>query len=156
MNAMTRVGAAARPVAVALLLSFALGGCFAYAPVRGDMPRPGARVKVDLATPQEFRTGDITANEVVQITGEVVSADTAALVLSAFSFTSRTRFEQIAAGESARVPRLNIASVQENRLSTLRTAALAGMAFLAGALFVSEVANPRGRGGSGPGGGNPQ
>lgn len=150
MNVLTRPRRAARPVAALLLASF-LGGCFSYAPVSGTLPRPGARVKVELQTPQEFRAGDLTANDVVEVTGEVISADSSALVLSAFTLTSRSRAEHVTTGETTRVPRLNVASVRENRISPLRTAALTGLVVLGGAIFVSKVANPRGGGNTGGG-----
>lgn len=156
MNSLTRARLPLRGAAAGLLLALSLNGCFAYAPVNGAMPSPGSRVKVALDSPQEVRTGDITANDVVEVTGELVSADTAALVVSAFQLTSRSGYEHLASGETTRVPRLNISTVRVNRISPLRTAAMTGLALLGGALFISQVSPPRGGGGPGNGGGGPQ
>ena len=156
MISLTRPSAPLRGVSAGLLLAAGLNGCFAYAPVNGAMPSPGARVKVALETPQEVRTGDLTANDVVEVTGELVSADSAALTLSAFQLISRSGYEHLASGETTRVPRLNVSAVQVNRINPLRTAAMAGLALLGGALFVSQIAPPRGGGGPGDGGGGKQ
>lgn len=139
----------------AVLSLFLLNGCFAYVPVRGESPAPGARVQVQLNSPQEVRAGEVTANDVVEIRGEVVAADSVQLLLSAFGLTSRSGIEHLATGQTTPVPRLNIARIRESRISTLRTAALAGMALLGGTIFVATVANPRGGlGREGPGGTN--
>lgn len=151
MNVFVRRGAAVRSAGALLSLAL-LAGCFQYVPVRNASPRPGTRVQVFLNDPQEVRTGEVTANDVVEIRGEVVSADSARLLLSAFGLTSRSGYEHVATGQTTMVPRLNIAGIRENRVSPLRTGFLAGAVVLAGAIFVSEVANPRG---SGPGGGGP-
>lgn len=135
-----------------LLSLWLLGGCFAYVPARTE-PAPGSRVRLLLNQPQEIRAGDLTANDVVEVTGEVISADSAAVLLSAFGMRARSGYEFVGTGETARVPRLNIAGVQQNRISPLRTAAIAALAVAAGAVFVSQVQSSRGGGTPGGGGG---
>ncbi|MBW3656803.1 MAG: hypothetical protein KY444_11940 [Gemmatimonadetes bacterium] len=149
MNSITGARSPLRGAAAGLLLALGLNGCFTYAPVNGAMPGPGARVKVALENPQEVRTGDLTANDVVEVTGELISADTTALVVSAFQLTSRSGYEHLALGETTHVPRLNVSAVRVNRINPLRTAAMTGLALLGGALFVSQISPPRGGGGPG-------
>ncbi|HEX8451122.1 MAG TPA: hypothetical protein VF647_03440 [Longimicrobium sp.] len=146
-----------RPVAALLLSLSFLNGCFAYAPANGVAPRPGARVRVQLREPQVVKLGELTANDVVSLIGEVVTEDSSQIVLSALSATTRSGFEHAANGETVRVPRSNAAAVSVNRVSLVRTAGLAGLVALGGAAFVSGVrAGRASNGGGGSGGGNQQ
>ncbi|HEY0150609.1 MAG TPA: hypothetical protein VGB92_01350 [Longimicrobium sp.] len=145
-----------RPVAALLLSLSFLNGCFAYAPMNGVSPQPGARVRVQLREPQQVRLGELTANDVMSLIGEVVTEDSSQLVLSALSATTRSGFEHAANGETVRVVRGNVVAVARNRVSVLRTAALAGMVAVGGAAFVSGVRAGRASGGGGGGGGSQQ
>lgn len=145
-----------RPVAALLLSTSFLNGCFAYAPTNGVAPQPGARVRVELREPQQVRLGELTANDVVSLIGEVVADDSTQLVLSALSATTRSGFEHAANGETVRVARGNVVAVARNRVSVLRTAALAGMVAVGGAAFVSGVRAGRASNGGGGGGGGKQ
>ena len=144
-----RRSAAPRPVAAVALLVFALNGCFSYVPLNGAAPAPGTRVRVDLQTPQPVVSGDVTANDVVSLIGEVVSADSVTLVLSATQLTTRTGYEHVGRGETARLPRANVARISQNRLSPVRTALVAGVVLVLGGSFASHVRPPRGNGGGG-------
>jgi hypothetical protein len=147
----------ARPVAAVLLSLSFLNGCFAYQTMNGASPRPGARVRVELREPQQVRLGELTANDVMAVIGEVVTEDSSQIVLSALSATTRSGFEHAANGETVRVARANVVAVGLNRVSVLRTAGLAGLVALGGAAFVSGVrAGRASNGGGGAGGGNQQ
>ncbi|HYW06276.1 MAG TPA: hypothetical protein VE913_04930 [Longimicrobium sp.] len=141
-----------RPTAAACLALFALNGCFSYVPMNGPDPLPGARVRVELRSPQQIRAGEVTANDVVSVIGEVISADTSLLVLSASQLTARSGYELSGGGETARLPRGNIVVVSQNRLSVLRTALVAGAIAVLGGTFASQVRASRGGGGGGGGG----
>jgi hypothetical protein len=145
-----------RPAAALLLSMSFLNGCFAYAPMNGVSPRPGARVRVELREPQVVRLGELTANDVVTLIGEVVTEDSSQIVLSALSATTRSGFEHAANGETVRVARGNAVAVSANRVSVLRTAGLAGLVALGGAAFVSGVRAGRASNGGGGGGGGSQ
>jgi len=145
-----------RPVAALLLSLSFLNGCFAYAPMNGVSPRPGARVRVELREPQMVRLGELTANDVMSLIGEVVTEDSSQIVLSALSATTRSGFEHAANGETVRVPRSNAAAVSLNRVSVVRTAGLAGLMAIGGAAFVSGVRAGRASNGGGGGGGSQQ
>lgn len=138
-----RAVAGAAGAAVAMTL---LSGCFAYVPVEPATLQPGDRVQVQLNETQPVRAGSVTANDVIEVTGELIALDSAALSLSAYYLRSPSGFEQAAVGETARIPALNIAAVRENRISPLRTAVVAALATAAGALFVTQVVDsPGGR-----------
>lgn len=145
---------AVRNVAGAAVAASLLSGCFAYVPVQRDTLQMGDRVQVQLNETQAVRAGSVTANDVIEVTGELISSDTAALTLSAYYLRSPSGYEQAAVGETARIPALNIAAVRENRLSPLRTAVVSALALAAGAVFVTQVADLRGGGNPGnPNGG---
>lgn len=141
-----------RPMAALLLSLSFLNGCFAYAPTNGVSPRPGTRVRVELREPQQVRLGELTANDVMVVIGEVVTEDSSQIVLSALSATTRSGFEHAANGETVRVARSNALAVSRNRISVLRTAGLAGLVALGGAAFVSGVRAGRASGSGGNGG----
>lgn len=145
-----------RPVAALLLSVSFLNGCFAYAPTNGVSPQPGARVRVELREPQMVRLGELTANDVMSLIGEVVTEDSSQIVLSALSATTRSGFEHAANGETVRVPRSNVVALARNRVSVLRTAGLAGLVAIGGAAFVSGVRAGRASNGGGGGGGSQQ
>lgn len=138
------IGVTGAAVAAALL-----SGCFAYVPVQREALQPGDRVQVQLNETQPVRAGSVTANDVIEVTGELISSDSAALSLSAYYLRSPSGYEHSGVGETARIPALNIAVVRENRLSPLRTAVVTALALTAGAVFVTQVADLRGGGNPG-------
>ena len=145
-----------RPAAALLLSLSFLNGCFAYAPMNGVSPQPGTRVRVELREPQLVRLGELTANDVVSVIGEVVTEDSSQIVISALSATTRSGFEHAANGETVRVARGNVVALSQNRVSVLRSAGLAGLVALGGAAFVSGVRSGRASNNGGGGGGNQQ
>lgn len=156
MSMLLRTKRGVRPVAALLLSLSFLNGCFAYAPMNGVSPQPGTRVRVDLREPQQVRLGELTANDVVSVIGEVVSEDSSQIVLSVLSASTRSGFEHAANGETVRVARGNVQALARNRVSVLRTAALAGMVAVGGAAFVSGVRAGRASNGGSNGGGSKQ
>lgn len=136
--------AARRPLSMFLATTLLLQGCYSYAPVRGEFPAQGSRVRVQLSEPQDVRLAQITANDVVRINGEVVRADTGSLLLSTWFVQSRSGYENIGQGETAVIPRRNIVSVEKNQLSLVRTAGLLGVAMLLGVLIRGAVDDPSG------------
>lgn len=145
-----------RPVATVLLLASALNGCYSYVPSRTGIGGPGSRVRVYLTEPQSVRLTEISANDVVRITGEVVRADSSDLVLSAWLLNSRSGYEHVGRGETVAVPRRNVQAVDRNTLSAVRTAGLVGIVAMLGVLTGVALANGASRGEGPPGGGNPQ
>ncbi|MBW3631263.1 MAG: hypothetical protein KY464_18520, partial [Gemmatimonadetes bacterium] len=124
-----------RRAAWAVLSLLTLNACFSYVPVGGDLPGPGARVSVQLHAPQQLRAQDFTADDVVEVRGNLVGADTAQVLLVAVALTSSSGHQRLGVRPTMQVPRLNIAHVRENRISPLRTAALAGVAVAGTVIF---------------------
>jgi hypothetical protein len=114
-----------RPVAIALLLCSLLNGCFSYAAVQST-PGRAARVRVQLASPADFRLAEFTANEVVVADGEMVRADEQELVMSVLRLQARSGYEFVGRGETITIPRSNIVSLQRKRIAPLQSALLAG------------------------------
>ncbi|HEX7118158.1 MAG TPA: hypothetical protein VF212_05185 [Longimicrobiales bacterium] len=139
-----------------LLAAALLNACYAYAPVTGEAaPHRGARVRVTLDRPRPVVLTDFAVHDAVVLTGEVIRADERSLLLSASAVASRSGFESRGRGETVAVPRDQIRSVERHRFSTLRSAALAGIVVLLGAV-VGAVAGGVGGGGAGrPVGGQP-
>lgn len=143
-----------RIISSVLLLCLGLNGCFAYMPSRGGALRQGQGVRAWLNAPMDVRLAEVTANNVSEIEGEVVRADSAVLVLSARMIRSSSGYEQLGANATVQIPRANVARLEERRISVLRSAGLVGIAV---ALTVVTAAANLGSGakggdGRGPGG----
>lgn len=124
-----------------------LSACYSYAPVQGAAPERGSRVRLHLTEPRDVRLMNVTGNEVVVVSGELIrmSADTA--LVSAYSLTSRSGYEFIATGETVRVPRSEIAFIQRRRISPLKSGLLAGAVALGTSLIAAAVESGDGDGG---------
>lgn len=142
-----------RPVAVLLLVVFVLNGCYTYVPTQ-EIPDRGARVRVQLSQPQDVRLSEVTANDVVTISGEVARLDSSAVVLSAYVLRSASGYENVARGESVGILRENIAAIRQSRISPLNTAGLVAVGILiavAAGVALAEAGN-QGEPGEPPGG----
>lgn len=130
-----------------------LSACYSYAPVQGAAPDRGSRVRIHLTEPRDVRLTNLTGNEVVLVSGELVrmGADTA--VVSAYTLRARSGYEFLAAGETVRVPQSDIALVQRRRLSPLKSGLLVGAVALGTSLVAAAVESGRSEGGPPAGGG---
>lgn len=117
----------------AVVLSLGTAGCFHYVPV-DEVPPQGSAVRVTMSEPVPVELREITANRVVEIRGEVVTAAPDRLFLSAFAVVSNSDLERLADGETVILPRGLIEGIEQKRLSTTRTilatAAVVGLSFL--------------------------
>ncbi len=136
-----------RPIAIALLLCTLLNGCFAYGPARST-PGQAARVRVQLASPADFRLAEFTANEVVVADGEMVRADEQELVMSVIRLQARSGYEFVGHGETITIPRSNIVSLQRKRIAPLQSALLMG-AVVAVIILTTKIFDAVGAGGDG-------
>lgn len=135
-----------------LVLAVSTAGCYQYVPVETTPPQ-GTSVRAGLSSSMSFELSEITANRIVEIRGEVVTASAERLVLSAFSLVSQSDFEHLAAGETIVVPQDAVAWIEKREISASRTA-LVGAA-LVGVGFLIEAAIRGGGGGEDDGGGPP-
>jgi hypothetical protein len=134
---------------VALVLTIALAGCYTYVPAAAPPTERGSRVRVNLADPAELRLANVTANDVVTVTGDVIHLAEDSLALSAWELRSASGFEHLASGETVRIERDNIAGLERRKLSALRSALVTGALVLGGALFFAVVGGGD-NGGEGP------
>jgi hypothetical protein len=117
-----------RAVSTLLLCVIALNGCFSYGAVPpAQVPPQMAEVRVHLSRPMDVPVTNVTVRDVVQVTGEMIGADSASLRLSAFGLRSATGYGVAAAGETVRIPRDAVAGLQRKRMDPARSALLAGV-----------------------------
>lgn len=139
-----------RALAGVLLASTA--ACFQYVPV-DEVPARGTPVRVGLARQVPIELTEITATNVEEVRGEVVSGDDGRLVLSVLGVRLLGGVDYLARGETVVLPQDAVASLTAKRFSPLRTAL--ATAVLAGAGFLVERALSAAIGGGeggGPGG----
>lgn len=129
-------------------------GCHSY--VRTDVPglERGDRVRVFLSEPGAFRLGEVTAERVLQLDGEVVGWDEERLVLSAWWARSVSGREYAGEGLTVHVPREQVRDLEIRRLAALETG-LVSAGGLAAALAIGAAMRSGGGSGSGGGGGTP-
>jgi hypothetical protein len=138
-----------------LLLALSASGCFHYVPAP-ELPRQGTPVRAHLDRPLPVELADITANNVTQVQGEFVSADTERLVLSAFAVQTASDVEHFANGATVFLPRDAIQLLEERKLSPVRSALAAVAVVGAGYLIQRGLRGSLGGGEGGGGGGPPQ
>jgi hypothetical protein len=143
-----------RAIAVLLLLTLPLSGCYGYVPYRPGLAlQSPQRVRVHLSVPQDVRLTDVTANNVTLLDGEVVSAGADTLVVSTNFVTSASGMEQLGGGVTTRIPRSAIGSLEVRRFDKTRTAGLVGIivaltGITAGLMTGSATGSGSGGGGS--------
>jgi hypothetical protein len=131
---------APRTVAAVVLLAMApaAAGCYRYAPVEtGTHPEPGQQVRAYLSEPDRVRLTHITAENVIQINGELVEWDNGRVVMSAFWLKSSAGVEHRAVGETVVVQEGSIGRMEAKRPSVAASAALTG-AIIVAAIIVGR------------------
>lgn len=138
--------------AICILLVFTLSGCFSYSPTDLAAPKQRDSVRVQLSRPEDFRLTQYTANDVIRIEGEVITLDESFLHLSAWALRARSGYHMAAQGETVRIPRDAVAQVEQKQISPGRSALIAGLAILAGAVISVAAGGSGGEEGGGGGG----
>lgn len=136
-----------------LSLLVTTGACFHYVPGSDSMPR-GARVRVELARPIPVELRAVTANDVTNVSGELVSSDADRLVLSVFSLRAAGGFEYLSRGETVIVPDDAVGRVEERKISwvhtTLAAALVGGVVYAIGATLGGSSGGGEPGDGTGP------
>ena len=116
-----------------LVLSICLlaTGCFHYVPV-AEVPPQGTPVRVRLAPPLPIELADLTAHNIVEIRGEVATAQPDRIVLSAFTLLSAAEVEYLAGGQTVPLSRDAVAALDQKRISPARTALATAVLVAAG------------------------
>lgn len=128
-------------------------GCFHYVPIEG-VPEQGTPVRLGLAQPISIELSDLTANNIVEVRGEIIAAPADRILVSAFGLRSAGDFEFLGRGETVSLPRDAIARLEEKRISPGRTAVASALLVGAGYLVQLGLRSAVG-GGEGDGGGQP-
>lgn len=144
-----------RIVGVMLLAAGGLTGCYTYVPTQ-DIPPQGRKVRIALSQPQDVRLSDITANDVVDVQGEVAAVDSSVVILSAYTLRSQSGYENLGKGESMQILRDNISSIRQSRIAPLNTAGLVAIGLLIGIVTGVALADAGNAGEGGGGGGRSQ
>lgn len=122
-----------RAVSVVLFSALLVSACYTYVPT-STAPQQASEVRLQLSQPGEFRLANLTANDVVLMDGEMIRAGADSVLISARWLQARSGYEFAGAGETVRVPRANVATIAQKRISLLKTAALAaGLVLTVGA-----------------------
>ena len=148
-----------RAVVVLGLISSLLGGCYTYRPlgsVEVAMPPPGDRVEARLTTAGSAMLASQVGPDVLLLEGHVVSADSAGLTLAVTRSETARRIGTEWRGEHVTLPRADVASLRERKLSVGATALFGGLAGggLVGIAALLGTGGASGTAGRGPGQGN--
>jgi hypothetical protein len=111
----------ARRLLAAAVCAFDLG-CYASVPISTDVARAGTQINVELTDTGISDVARQVGPRIHLVTGDVVSATDGELVLAVRSVTDLRGIESPWAGEHVTVPRADVATVSERRLSSRRTA----------------------------------
>jgi hypothetical protein len=139
-----------------LFLLSATSGCYGYAPIEAGapLPDPGSSVRIHLSPARSFELGEVTANNIAIVDGEVARWDEERLVLWPSSLRSSTGVKHRGVGQSVHILRNSIATTEGRQLSAGRTGGIVAVGVLAGVLAVALFGGDAG-GAQGPGNGPP-
>jgi hypothetical protein len=126
-----------------------LPGCYGYARTP-EPPGRGIAIRAHLSQPQDVRLGEITANSVSRVDGEVIGLREDTLLVSAFWLRTPTGYEHMAKGQTVRIPRENVVAIEQKKFAWGRTGLLA-----AGIVAVGGLAKVAFDAAGGGGSGNP-
>jgi hypothetical protein len=108
-----------------------LAGCYSYQPlgsVDAAMPPTGTAVQVRLTTSGATSLASQVGPDILYLQGQIVSADPDALTLAVTRAETARRIEIEWKGEQVTLPRSEIASVEQKRLSVGHTVLIGGLA----------------------------
>jgi hypothetical protein len=139
-----------------LFLLSATSGCYGYVPIEAGapLPDPGSSVRVRLSPARSFELGEITANSIAIVDGEVARWDEERLVLWPSSLRSSTGVKHRGVGQTVHILRSSMATTEGRQLSVARTGSVVAVGILAGVLAVVLFGGDAG-GAQGPGNGPP-
>jgi hypothetical protein len=138
--------------ATALTALLSLVACQHYVPTTIEQTERPDRVRVHLSRPVSVELLDLTAHNATVIDGEVVSWSDDQLILSVWWIEAGGQSEYRGQGETAVIPRSDIASIESREISLVNTLMLAGVVVLTivlGAGALAEVAGSSDDGGDG-------
>lgn len=137
-----------RAVAIVLLVLLGANGCARYvATPLAQTLATGERVQIQFRNLRDVRMGEVTANDVRTLGGEVVDYRGDTLVVAAFTAVAANGYETLGPGASVAIHRDEIATVGVSRLSVARTAGLTAIFVGLTVLLATALKNVGGGGG---------
>ena len=145
-----------RAVSLLLLCVLGLNGCFHYVGASpAEAARQGAQVRVQLSRPVDVPVGPVTVRDVVQVTGETVSAGADSVRISAYALRTQVGYGAVATGETVTVPRTGVFGFQVKRMDPARSGLIAA-AIIAAGVLTAGIGGAFSNSGSGHGSGSTQ
>lgn len=138
-----RVRPVTRTVSAVLAMVFLIPAtaCHNYVAVEPGEPERGQSVRVFLNDPVNVQLHQLEVNNATLVEGEVHSWNEESLVLSAFRVEAAGNAEFVGRGETVSLPRESIARIEEKRVATGKSIALAagvvGVVIVVGIGFLS-------------------
>src|SRR6267378_914363 len=142
------MGRARRCIVIPVVI--AATGCFYYEPLATPAPQPGTYIQVMLTDSGTSHFWGYLGPDVGNLRGRLVTASPQALALSVASVEQRHGQILGWKGETVRLGREYVATLQERHLSKVRTALLTGgsvMGFIAAIAAFTNLASGSGGGG---------
>jgi hypothetical protein len=142
----------------AALACIALTGCYTYRPLEGvgaKLPAVGSKVEVALTQAGSMSFSQQVGPDVQYLLGQVVQADSSAVVLAMTATETTRRVSYPWKGEQVSIPYDKVASIRERKLSVGGSALLAGAAgggLVAAFALLGGTSGSVGGGGGGGGG----
>jgi hypothetical protein len=134
------------------VLLLVVTGCYSYVAVGGTAPVEGADVELQLTAPRDVALQDVTVHGITGVQGRLLSADSDSVALAVVRLWGLEGRSYEATGVGVRLPRADIATVREKRMSGARSALAIGAS---SAGIVAMVLGVKGLLGSGGGSGRP-
>lgn len=116
------------------LLAFVAAGCYSYVPI--ESPQRGMDVRAQLETEAAVRRSAGLDDPITSYEGTVVAVDSTELALDVLIARSVSAFEDVEIRDTVRLARTDIRTLQEHRLSPVRSVLVT---IAAGAVVVGIV-----------------
>ena len=127
-------------------------GCYSYVPVDGTSLAAGKELRVNLSDSGSAALAPYTGPLTGAIDGRITEVNDSTLVVSVAQLTRRNGVEETWRGETVRVPRTGVASVERHQLARGRSALLVGGIAAAAAVIALSLGGGDLLGGRGSGG----
>lgn len=131
------------------LVAIVLCGCYVNAPL-STAPDPGERVHVSLTDRGSVDLAQYLGRNIASVDGRLVNGNDSALTLSVIQVSTRAGEDHFWKGETVKLPRGSIATVEGRKLSFWRSGLIASA--LVGGLAIIAGSGIGGNSGNRPGG----
>lgn len=113
-------------IAASMFAALVLSGCYVTVPLANPHPDPGTKLRVQLTDAGTDQLARYLGPGVITVDGRLVQNSDSALALSVTQVSMRSGQDQFWKGETVNLPRTAISTVQERKLSRVRSLIIAG------------------------------